>query len=88
MTSVRSCGCTYRDTGTPRPDWPLGQPLVTATRLLLTPGPMTWGLLCNKLRCNTYERRDDLHRVLHKIAEPSITPTEGRGRRGTLWTLK
>lgn len=59
-----------------------------AVRLLLAPGPMTWGEICTKLICRHYETRDELHRILHRIAEPTITPAEGRGRRGTLWTLK
>ena len=87
MTSVRPCGCTYRDTGS-SVVIEENLTLIRAVRFLLIPAPRNWGEICNLLRCNTYGKRDELHRILHRIADPSITPTEGRGRKGTLWQLK
>lgn len=82
-TSVRDCGCTYRDTGLPSPQLPADVRLVDA----LADGA-TWGELCNALRCNTVDKRDALHRMLHRIATPTIVPEAGPGRKGTLWLLK
>lgn len=47
----------------------------------------SWADLCNALRCRTDDTRDALHRVLHEIATPHVTPESGPGRRGTLWKL-
>lgn len=70
------------------PEWI--EDTTTAAVLLLTSyGPigLGWGSLCTKLVCRNYERRDGLHRILHKIAVPTIIPEQGRGRKGTLWRL-
>jgi hypothetical protein len=87
--SVRSCGCTYRDTGSRLAHSTFWVASTTESVIkLLSDEPMAWGQLCTKLVCRDYWSRDELHRILHSIAEPVITPTEGRGRRGTLWKLK
>lgn len=88
MTKVRACGCTYRETS----PWGMSSEWIelrtrAARFLLLMDGPMGWGELCTKLVCRSYETRDELHRILHRIAVPEIVPSQGRGRRGTLWHL-
>jgi hypothetical protein len=90
MTSIRSCGCTYRDTGCyAMPDEWIDRVTKAVTTLLeIRIDGMTWAEICIALRITTHQRRDELHRILHGIATPEVTPTEGRGRRGTKWHLK
>lgn len=82
---TRPCGCTYRDVGLPidiLPWWWMG---AISYALDEEPDGLTWGELCNKLRANTDQKRDGLHRLLHEMATPEITPEDGPGRRGTRW---
>jgi hypothetical protein len=86
MPRVWPCGCTYRDTGSTSFTDPRLEP-AARTMLELVPVGMTWSALCIALNMNTHEKRDALHRVMHEIATPEVTPMAGRGRRGTRWHL-
>lgn len=91
MDSIRPCGCTYRDTGSAPLATETYDRMKTAVRVLLSAhieDGVKWSDLCNALGAHTYESRDELHRILHLIGTPTITPVLGRGRKGTRWMLK
>ena len=88
MTVARDCGCTYR--ANPFINVTEDQARDVAALLMFHihgNTSQTWAKLCVLMRANTDEKRDVLHHVLHLIATPEVTPTEGPGRRGTRWTL-
>lgn len=89
---LKPCGCTYRDIGDPVRDsshaW-LGTRLRLIEDMLAQPDGVTWSTLTQRLGArNSDEFRDGLHRLLHRIATPEMTPKEGKGRKGTLWRAK